>query len=220
VTVTLGRGEPAAGPWRIEPLHGFVEQLAKTVPAPIGRPRVVAIDGRSGSGKTTLARRLVEAVPGAALVETDDISWYVSRFDWDAMLRDGVLEPLRDGLGVHFRLPDSPVHGVMGHINVPEGASWVFVEGVGSARRSLSDLLDAVVWVQSDAVEADRRGILRNGGDARAAAGWADWMAEELPFLAADRPWERAVVIVDGTPALEYDPATQLVVAPPLPGAA
>ena len=26
------------------------------------------------------------------------------------------------------------------------------------------------------------------------------WMAEELPFLAADRPWERAGLVVAGTP--------------------
>jgi hypothetical protein len=74
------------------------------------------------------------------------------------------------------------------------------------------------VWVQSDAVEATRRGIVRNGGDARAAAGWADWMAEELPFIAADRPWERAVAVVAGTPDVEHDLAGHIVVAPVSPG--
>lgn len=78
-------------------------------------------------------------------------------------------------------------------------------------------LLDAVVWVQSDTVEADRRGIERDGGDQAAAEFWHEWGAQELPFLAADRPWERADVIVTGTPALPHDPATEVVVAPPLP---
>jgi hypothetical protein len=32
-------------------------------------------------------------------------------------------------------------------------------------------------------------------------------MSEELPFLAADGPWERAIVIVSGTPQLDHDPA-------------
>jgi hypothetical protein len=213
VRQTLGAGEPPAGPWRVESLSGFVELLARTVPEPVGRPRIVAVDGRSGSGKTTLTRRLVEAIPAAALVETDDISWYLSRFDWDHLLRAGVLEPVRHGHGVQFRLPDSPVHGVMGHLTVPAGASWVFVEGVGSSRRSLANLLDGSVWVQSDAVEANRRGILRNGGDERAAQRWDEWMAEELPFLAADRPWERAAFVVAGTSDLVHDPATEVVVA-------
>ena len=39
-------------------------------------------------------------------------------------------------------------------------------------------------------------GIARDGGD---VAGWEEWQSEELPFLARDRPWERADVIVAGT---------------------
>ena len=42
-------------------------------------------------------------------------------------------------------------------------------------------------------------------------------MAEELPFLAADRPWERARLVVAGTPPLGHDPRTELVVADPPP---
>jgi hypothetical protein len=40
-------------------------------------------------------------------------------------------------------------------------------------------------------------------------------MAEEEPFLADQRPWERADLIVAGTPPISFDPATQLVVAVP-----
>ena len=43
------------------------------------------------------------------------------------------------------------------------------------------------------------------------------WMAEELPFLAADRPWERAGLVMAGTPPLAHDPSTELVVADPPP---
>lgn len=31
---------------------------------------------------------------------------------------------------------------------------------------------------------------------------WDEWEAEESPFLAADRPWERADAILCGTPEL------------------
>jgi hypothetical protein len=44
-------------------------------------------------------------------------------------------------------------------------------------------------------------------------ADFDSWIAEELPFLAADRPWERAALLVVGTPRLVHDPRTELVVA-------
>jgi RimJ/RimL family protein N-acetyltransferase len=40
-------------------------------------------------------------------------------------------------------------------------------------------------------------------------------MAEEVPFLADQRPWERADLVVCGTPRTAFDPATELLVAPP-----
>jgi len=40
-------------------------------------------------------------------------------------------------------------------------------------------------------------------------------MAEEECFLADQRPWERADLIVAGTPQISFNPATQLVVAAP-----
>ena len=38
-------------------------------------------------------------------------------------------------------------------------------------------------------------------------------MAEEIPFNTAPRTWERADLIVCGTPEIPYDPATEIVVA-------
>jgi hypothetical protein len=43
------------------------------------------------------------------------------------------------------------------------------------------------------------------------------WMTEEIPFVADQRTWERADVIVNGTPELAHDPATHVVIAPALP---
>lgn len=69
--------------------------------------------------------------------------------------------------------------------------------------------LDAKVWVQSDADEAYRRGIERDmaaGRDhAEAVAFWEEWMAQEVPFLAADRPWDRADLVVCSTPRQPVD---------------
>jgi hypothetical protein len=61
------------------------------------------------------------------------------------------------------------------------------------------------------------RGLVRDGGDAEAIENWHAWMSEELPFLAADRPWERANIIVSGTPQLDHDPVNEVVVAPLTP---
>jgi hypothetical protein len=45
-------------------------------------------------------------------------------------------------------------------------------------------------------------------------------MAEEEPFLAGQRPWERADLVVAGTPQIPFDPLTELVVAQPPSGTA
>lgn len=167
-----------------------------------GRPAVLAVDGRSGSGKSTFASAVCAHLPGSVVVHTDDVAWWESFFGWDALMATGVLEPARRGGDVRYRPPAWETRGREGRIRVPAGARLLIVEGVGASRRSLAHLVDASVWVQSDGAEARRRGIERDGGDADAAGFWDDWQAEEIPFLATDRPWERAALVVCGTPAL------------------
>jgi hypothetical protein len=45
-----------------------------------------------------------------------------------------------------------------------------------------------------------------------------EWTAGEEPFLADQRPWERADLIVADTPQIPSDPLTELVVAQPPSG--
>jgi len=192
-----------------------------------GVPRVIALDGRSASGKTTLARRLAAVVPGAVVVSTDDVAWWHSFFDWDDLLVEGVLQPLRrgaaapGGVGVAFRPRAWQERGREGAVVVPAGTRVVLLEGDGSSRRALGPWLDAAVWVQSDAAEQRRR------EDARIAAGEVsaelsrDWLAAEEAFFADDRPWERADVVVAGTPsaALGREVGAREVVVGRLPAA-
>jgi hypothetical protein len=102
---------------------------------------------------------------------------------------------------------------------VPAGLDLVVVEGVGAAQRELSELIDTTVWVQSDFATAQTRGIERdiaqgvNGSAEHATAFWHEWMAAELRFLADQRPWERAQVVVAGTPTIRLD-EHQVAVAP------
>ncbi len=209
--------EPAAGPWRVEPIADVAGRLTGRPPAPDGRPVILAVDGRGSSGKTSLSRRLAEAVPGAAVVHTDDIAWWHAAFDWAGLLAGGVLEPVRAGQAVAYRPPAWDARDRPGAVTVPAGLTLLVVEGVGSSRRALAHLLDASVWVQSDLDEIDRRNAVRVQAGEISPADFDSWMAEELPFLAADRPWERAGLVVAGTPPLAHDPRTELVVADPSP---
>jgi len=207
----VGPGEPLAGPWRARARREVADELiGRCAEALVG---VVAVDGRSGAGKTTVAAALAEALRASAVLHTDDFAWHHSFFGWTELLR-GVLADARAGRAVSYRPPAWDARGRPGAIEVPAGTRIVIVEGVGAGRRELCDHLDALVWVQSDFAEAERRGIARDGGDAHAEAFWHEWMAEEIPFLLADRPWERADVVVDGTSGPQR---THLLTAPQLP---
>ena len=87
---------------------------------------------------------------------------------------------------------------------MPGRLDLLLVEGVGATRRELSPLLDVRVWVQADPVAARQRGLARDEvlhgrSPEEAAQEWDDWMSEEEPHLARDRPWERADLLVAGT---------------------
>lgn len=97
---------------------------------------------------------------------------------------------------------------------MPADCPLVILEGCGVARAELMPWIDVVVWMQSDTEQAKARAMVRDGGTAEALAFWDEWMAEEFPFFAQERPWEQADTIACGTPALIHDPATQAVVAP------
>ena len=195
-------GEPLIAQWWVQPWTDLAAELLASAGEPGPRPVVVAVDGRQGSGKTTAAGRLAQAVPGAVVVHTDDVAWWESFFGWDGLMAAGILLPARRGDAVRFRPPAWDLRAREGAIEVPAGTPLLIVEGVGSARRSLSTLVDVAVWVQADRDEATRRGIDRDGGTPEAAAFWEEWEAAEVTFLAADRPWERAAAILCGTPGL------------------
>jgi hypothetical protein len=205
--------EPDFSPWKVVAVPTLLESWRGKLPDPVERPGVIAVDGRSAGGKTTMAKVLSGAVPGSVVVHTDDIAWHHSFFDWVELLRDGVLVPARAGREVHYRPPAWEPRNREGAVEVPLGCPLVIVEGVGAARKELMPLVDVVVWVQSDTEQARTRGITRDGGDAAAVAFWDEWMSEEFPFLAEQRPWERADVVVAGTPDVAYDPTSEVVVA-------
>jgi hypothetical protein len=227
VALQLAPEEPEAGPWRAEPLTVLVQALAQRTPSRVlsGRPVIVAIDGRSNNGKTSLAVRIGQALPGSVVIHTDSIAWEHSRFGWADLLIDGILVPVHRGEAVSYRPPRWVERGREGSLDVPAGCPLLIIEGDGAGRREVAHLIDTVIWVQADEREAERRRLARerepdaldltNTAPGGAPFDNAGWMAEEIPFNAAQRTWERADIIVCGTPQILYDPSTEVVVAPP-----
>jgi len=220
MALRLAREEPEGGPWRAEPLTMVIEALTRlgSGRAIGGRGVVLAVDGRSSSGKTTLAARINSAVADSVVVHTDDIAWWHSRFGWADLLVDDVLAPFRHGEQVSFRPHRWAEHGRQGSILVPAQCPVLIVEGVGAGRSEVSGLIDALVWVQADQQEAERRSLARIGrpGGPRTVGDYREWMAEEDPFVAGERTWARADMLVAGTPQIRLDPASEVAVAPPL----
>ena len=180
------------------------------------RPLILAVDGRSGSGKSTVANLLHRYVPASAVVHTDDVAWHHSFFDWSDLLVEGILKPLRNGKAVSYRPPGWDKQGRPGAIEVAAGLDLVVVEGVGASRAEVMPWINTSLWIQSDLDETERRGIARDGGTEDARNFWHEWVAEEFDFLQRQRPWERAMVIVNGTPTQPYNPSTEIIVSPAL----
>ena len=176
----------------------FAALVLAHVGARDGRPAVLAVDGRSASGKSTLAGRLAAAIPGAVVVHTDDIAWWHAVFDWVDLLVDGVLAPAHRGEAVSYRPPKWDERGRPGAVEVPAGSRLVIVEGVGAGRRELAGWLDGIVWVGTDPAVSARRDAARIAAGETDRATFEAWMAEEVPFVADQRTWERAFAVVDG----------------------
>jgi hypothetical protein len=195
--MTQTPSEPGLGPGGGRPIAEVVRHLMGR-----GRPRtgpfLLAIDGRSSSGKSTLARRVAQPIPRSAIVHTDDVAWWHSRFGWDDLLVTHVIEPLRRGEAVDYRPPAWEARGRPGSITVPAEAELVVIEGVGAGRASLAERVDAVIWVHADAAVMERRNRERIEAGEIDAAGYESWMSEEVPFHATERTWNRADAIVSG----------------------
>lgn len=213
-------GEPVATPWRSVAIGQLAQQLLDSAGRSEGGRTVIALDGRSGAGKSTLAGRLQAALPAAAIVETDDLAWNEPMFAWSELASTGVLTPFREGHCVHFRPPAWDTHDRSGQVHVPSTVQVLILEGVGAARRSLTDFVDVSMWVQSDHQTAEERGIKRdiasgvNGNEVESIAFWHAWIAQEIPFFEHERPWERGSVIAAGSSAEPPDP-TSVLIAPP-----
>jgi ABC-type glutathione transport system ATPase component len=144
VQLRLHPGEVEVGGWRVEKLSQVVQQLSDASPV-VGRPRIIAIDGRGGAGKSTLAQRLCALVPASEIVHTDDIAWHHAAFDWAGLMAENILRPLHRGEAVEFRPPAWDEHDRLGTLRISSDLDLVWVEGTGMIRQELAQWIDASI---------------------------------------------------------------------------
>ena len=211
----LHPGEVEATSWRVATLTDLVQHLVQASPGVTRRPRVIALDGRGGAGKSVLAQRLRAAVPASAVVHTDDVAWNQAYFDWGQVISAGVFEPLRRGQAVDFTPPAWTAHGRASSIRVPADLDVVWVEGTGIIRAELARWIDASLYLQSDLDVQTARLLERDGDEPAMREHRAQWLEEELPFMAREQPWAAATLVVAGASDLPHDRDAEVVVAPP-----
>ena len=185
------------------PVVAFTEldlgDLVAWLPAPQGsRPVLLAVNGPSSSGKSSFSERLAAALPRAAVVHTDDLAWHHGVLSWDGLLVDGVLTSVRTGRAVAFRPPQWEARGRPGAVEVPAGISHLLVEGVGVGRSGLHEAFDVHLWVETAPELRRTRDAVRLAAGEMGPEDHAAWMREEDAHFGADRPWERADVVVAG----------------------
>jgi uridine kinase len=157
--------------------------------------RIVAVDGAGGAGKSSFAERLTRELGGAQVVRTDDFASWSNPLDWWPRLLEQVLEPLARNETARYRCSRwSPEEPERWEEVAP--AQWLVLEGVSASRSAFRPYLTYSIWIETPRELRLARGLARDGVEARSS--WEQWMAEEDAYIAAERPRERADVVVSG----------------------
>lgn len=160
----------------VDPFGDVVSALARRVLASTpscGPVRLLAIDGGAASGKTTLAGACAAAVPGAALLHTDDLlDGWSDQFTFWPRLHEEVLAPLADGRAAVHRTYDWVVGRFTSEVElgVPD---VLVVEGV-SAIAACGRFASVRVLLDVPRAERERRWIARDGALSTEARQWLD----------------------------------------------
>ena len=172
-----------------------VETYRAALHGDVGRLCVVAVDGFGGAGKTTLAAELSVALQ-AQTVHTDDFASWEEPLEWWPRLIDQVLHPLTNGQTARFQRYDWE-RKELGEWKEVRPRGFVILEGVSSSRDEFRPFLDFSIWVETPGGERLRRGLVRDGEDARAQ--WEQWMEQEEEWADRQHPKDHTDVIVSGT---------------------
>lgn len=166
---------------------------AAVAPSPMST-RVIAIDGLGGAGKSALAGKLAPLLEAEVLC-TDDFASADTPLEWWPRLIEQVLVPLsRNEPGRYQRYDWSK--GRLAEWNDVAVAPFLVLEGVSSSRAAFAPYLAFRIWVETSRKERLRRGLERDGMDAREL--WRGWMAAEDAYVSAEHPERGADVVVSG----------------------
>jgi uridine kinase len=188
---------------------GLVRSVLSRPPT-LGTGRLVCVDGPAGSGKTTLAAALGRGfrdalrAPGAAadrahlrLLHMDNVydGWSGLEAGMTTMA-EAVVGPLRSGRPGRYRRYDWH-RSAFAEERAVDPCQVLVVEGVGSGNLAYADAVTCLVWVDTPSDVRLRRGLDRDGEQARDH--WLRWREQESAMFARQRTRQRADVVVDGT---------------------
>lgn len=182
-------------------LSGRVDLLAQRASAS-ARP-VVVIDGRSGSGKTTLARALAARLPGAQLVELDDVypGWHGL-----AAASEAVATSILRAQDPGYRRWDWTASKPADWRSLEPLAPLV-VEGAGALTPVSAGLATLRVWLDLDDGLRKHRALTRDA-DGDYDRWWDIWAAQEEDHLRRHEPRSLADIVLTGDePGSEPSPA-------------
>jgi len=182
-----------------------------------GRRPVVGVDGPGGAGKSTFAAHLAGHLPDTTVVHVDDFYRPTSQRPQDrsgiaanidlARLAEQVLRPAARGSGSRYQRYDWNTDSLAEWIDV-SAEGTVIIEGVYSLQKALREHYTYRVFCTTDRDERLRRGIERDGEEARST--WVDeWMPAEDHYLDQEDPAVAADLVLDasttiGSPGVSF----------------
>lgn len=166
---------------------------------------LIAIDGCGGAGKTTVASTISRQLEAVCIVHMDDFyrpslnrneddKAIGANFDWER-LRDQVLEPASQKLAINYQIYDWQKDSIEKWEAIGD-YKIIIVEGVYSSRKEIRHYHDYIIWVDASYETRLKRGIERDGLQARDI--WMNvWMPEEDRYMTHQNPRSYANLVVD-----------------------
>ncbi len=182
----------------------FLDALATRIRGiePAGAASLVAIDGWGCGGKTALAEGLLDRLePEVQYVSTDEFFAGFGVTDPGPVphLRWTELQAALQGLRREGRTEARGFDWEGDRILPParlEGGAWL-VEGLFTLRPELRAFYDLTIWVQGALETRMDRVVARDG--AHMVPFWErEWTPRERAYIAAERPWLTADIVVAG----------------------
>lgn len=183
---------------------------------------LIGIDAPGGSGKSVFTRSLCNALPQATIVQMDDFFLPTAQrlggdpttkpigadFDWRRVLSQAIT-PLLDDTEARYQRYDWERDALAEWHTIPVGGI-VVVEGVYALRNEFAPAYDFTIWLDCPREIRLARAIARSGEAIRAL--WeTDWMVAEDVYIAAQRPFARADLVIDSSGAPQHNPEREFV---------